>query len=355
MPKPTEHSTEEVESQEVETDKPEHCYNCGSKLLDEAHFCMNCGQKRGNKRVSFFTLVNDFLGDFFSWDSKFFRSIIPLSVKPGFLTNEFIKGKKIRYIPPIRLYVFLSFIYFLILSATGGGERLFSSDSGGKSIATISTTEGNSVETTSILELKDIEIGNEEEITSYRDSLYRIVQNDTDTIEHSQWSRFSNGWILLLSKVEPQEIIDSLGINTFFHQQLIYQSAKLKDNPHKYVQDTIKNFSVLLFILMPVFALILKLLYIRRKFFYVDHVIFSFHYHAFIFLILLLILLAGQLTWLVAILILYIWIYLFIALRKVYKQGFFKTLFKYWTLQILYGIALLIGITATFALTFYLF
>ena len=91
--------------------------------------------------------------------------------------------------------------------------------------------------------------------------------------------------------------------------------------------------------MMPFLALILKLLYVRRDFYYVEHLIFSFHYHAFAFLITSGLILFGKyLSGWIAVPIVGIFVYQFIAMRKVYEQGFFKTFIKFWVLFFLYQI-----------------
>src|SRR5690606_9058630 len=92
------------------------CPNCKVKLNENVNFCHNCGQENHDKRASVKMLVNDFSQDYFTFDSKLFRSLRPLLFNPGFLTLEFINGKRMNYIRPIRLYLFISFIYFLTSS-----------------------------------------------------------------------------------------------------------------------------------------------------------------------------------------------------------------------------------------------
>jgi len=280
-----EHNNDQIiKSDEIQS-SIETCYNCKQPLDPLQKFCPNCGQKRGNKRASFWTLVKDFLGDFFNWDSKFFRSIIPLAIKPGYLTNEYIIGRRIRYIPPIRLYIFLSFIYFLIVSITGSETNLFETNkSGNDPIATFTKSEGDSTEIIGLLDLDKIEEwSNPDSLQFDKDALYHEFRNPPDTVTHTASDRLFAALWMVVRGVDSQELIDSIGVSNVLHQQIIFQSGKLIDNPKSYIQSTIKNISILLFFLMPVFALILKLLYLRRKFYYSEHIIFSFHYHAYIF------------------------------------------------------------------------
>ncbi len=91
------------------------CPNCSENLT--GNFCANCGQKAKNLNVPFKELVSEVVGDIFTFDSRFFRTLMPLIAKPGFLTVEYNLGRRSRYVTPFRLYVFISFILFFMLSS----------------------------------------------------------------------------------------------------------------------------------------------------------------------------------------------------------------------------------------------
>ena len=102
------------------------CLNCENKIDDDYKFCPYCGQETQNKVVPIKNFVSEFLGDYFTFDSKIFRSVIPLLIKPGLLTKEYLEGKRVKYIPPLRLYIFISIIFFLLLSLESASERIAS-------------------------------------------------------------------------------------------------------------------------------------------------------------------------------------------------------------------------------------
>lgn len=97
--------------------KSETCLNCGNNTQD-SKYCSNCGQKNIDKHLSFSNLTKDFVGDYFTFDSKLFRSLLPLLFKPGFLTKEYILGRRMKYIKPFRLYFFTTFIFFAVVAMT---------------------------------------------------------------------------------------------------------------------------------------------------------------------------------------------------------------------------------------------
>ena len=93
----------------------ENCLNCGEKLAASARFCSNCGQST-ERESNLRSFVSHFLSDYFTFDYMIFKSVRPLFVKPGFLTLEYLKGKRVSYIPPLRLFIFSSILFFLLLS-----------------------------------------------------------------------------------------------------------------------------------------------------------------------------------------------------------------------------------------------
>lgn len=96
--------------------KFENCLNCDHPLKEGDRFCRACGQEVRETSESFGMFVRHFLNDYFTFDSKIVRSFGPLLFKPGFLTSEFLVGRRVRYIPPLRMYIFISIVFFLMLS-----------------------------------------------------------------------------------------------------------------------------------------------------------------------------------------------------------------------------------------------
>src|SRR5213595_4205542 len=91
-----------------------HCENCGAEL--HGHWCAKCGQPAIEYRRSFRHVVADLLNEFLNWDSKFFTTIALLILKPWRLTNEFLAGKRVRYVKPLRLYLLASILFFFAVN-----------------------------------------------------------------------------------------------------------------------------------------------------------------------------------------------------------------------------------------------
>src|SRR5207249_8819728 len=99
-----------------------HCENCGAELSGK--YCGQCGQPAIDYRRSFGHVLVDVLNEFLNWDSKFFATIALLIVKPWRLTNEFIAGRRVRYVHPLRLYLLASILFFFAVNYGTRGLHL---------------------------------------------------------------------------------------------------------------------------------------------------------------------------------------------------------------------------------------
>src|SRR5207302_3635640 len=91
-----------------------YCENCGAPMAGP--FCAQCGQHAVDYRRSFRHIVVDVLDSFLSWDSKFFATIGWLIARPWHLTNQFLAGRRVRYVHPIRLYLLASILFFFVVN-----------------------------------------------------------------------------------------------------------------------------------------------------------------------------------------------------------------------------------------------
>jgi len=121
------------------------CYNCDTPLLAQENYCPNCGQENNSKQASIAQLSNDFLSDYLAFDSRLFRSIVPLITEPGRVTIDYLDGKRQRFIPPIRVFLFLSFLFFGLSYLTGDNATVLelSSDESDKAAEATSQAFAN--------------------------------------------------------------------------------------------------------------------------------------------------------------------------------------------------------------------
>jgi hypothetical protein len=291
--------------------KPTDCLNCGTELKGD--FCYNCGQKNKTYQITLKQLFVDFLGDYFTFDSKFFRSINPLLFKPGFLTNEYIAGRRTSYVLPLRLYLFISIIFFFILAVNPHKAEMlkFSADP-------VLLSDSTAVSDSS---------------SEKKDSTF-VFFGDTSKKETTQNIEKADS-----TNEQPDRNVTKI-------------SEKLKaaeENPNQAQQNFVGFLPKMFFLMLPIFTLILKLLYARRKIYYACHFIFALHFHSFTFITFgLLFIILGffqnpESPFLPGIVVMLNSIYLITAMKKVYKQSLIKTVFKFLLLSFNYVIVMAVS------------
>jgi hypothetical protein len=318
--------------------KKTYCQNCHYPLAETYNFCPHCGQENSDKRVAFNTLVQEFFANYIAYDSRLARTIMPFLFKPGLLTNEFVEGRRTKYMHPLRLYFIVSFFYFFAFTLA------YKEDS---SLVSAGSTEN----TSSAADQDDPDEEAGLNVTTNPDSLVRGEKEQVSLFNKS----FSMDFLKDKRTTEAQ-VIDSLEWKqTFINRYIVKQGIKFARLDAKsigtYFSDYLLNkASLLMFFMLPIFAMLLKLVYVRRKRYYVEHLTFSLHIHSFAFFMLLLMLLLERMfvsEWIANTAAIIILLYGVIAARKVYKQSWIKTLIKGFLLFIPYTICF--GIISTIA------
>ena len=345
------------------------CLNCGTAL--KGPFCYYCGQPDKNFMRFFPALLRDLLDDLLDLDSRFMRTLKPLMLKPGRLTRDYMDGRRFRYTPPMRLYIFSSIAFFLLAA-------LLSSN------AIITTTNGETGEDNNIIQFtpdsksQDVDSLQERLETlpldeSQKDEIKQAVAEatsgksneqpfDTDDISFNDepWDRETNPVaIKWLPDWHNDRINDEI-------EGSPKKAEQINANPNLIVDKVFDILPATMFVLLPVVALIFKFWYLFAKRFYVEHLIFSLHNHAFIFISLIVLLLAREGTdlfnelghsgvvtaceWLIAAISVWIPLYLLISLRVMYQQNWFLTIGKFIVIGVSY-VALLILVTTGVAIT----
>lgn len=295
----------------------ERCLNCNTVL--KGPFCYHCGQPDRNFLRFFPVLLRDLMEDAIDFDSRFMRTLKPLLFKPGCLTKDFMAGRRFRYTPPMRLYIFSSIVFFLLAA-------LFSSSQVNIDHSAINTA----------FKLEDISFNGQ------------------------PWDRQTNPIDIALL---PGWINDRLNDEV---ENSPKKALQITDNPNLLVDKVFDILPATMFVLLPLAALIFKFWYLFAKRYYLEHLIFSLHNHAFIFVCLSMLLvfsatsdwlpgrglqaLATGVDWLMVAIWSWIPLYLLISLRVVYQQGWFLTVVKFVLIGISY-ITLLGVVSAGVAIT----
>ena len=366
------------------------CFNCGHPFFGNEKFCPECGQKNKNPKITFGNFVHEVFNGFISWDSKFWTTFIPLIIKPGKVSRDYIDGKRQRYANPFRFYLTISVLFFLIVGATESYDKFNEFRNGKTKEATISSTiedTKKAFDSTSVDNIKtnlNAAFQNMDSIERSElikalpvinpDSLHNKsidslpgVQFNKSGIQFNglgKWDKFSD-FYGEHKDVEIDDALDSLNVEkTFYNRfiysrvQLVHDIAKNNDRLQDLKKQIISYLSISLFILLPIFTLFLKFFYIRGKYTYVEHLVFVFHTQTLFFLLLTIFYLLNYFSnqnYAIPIFLLMFLIYLYIAMRKFYGQGHIKTFIKYILINISFTIISNIGFMLVAILAFMLY
>jgi hypothetical protein len=278
-----------------------HCKNCNAVLL--GRFCVNCSQAADVHVPSTMELIHEMLEGLTHSDSRLWRTLALLWLKPGKLTQEFVAGRRVAYLPPFRLYLILSIVFFLIASVTDVRVEVIRFDDALKPAAA-----GSAPRVTSCQDIKSIEFTN-----------------------HPEW------------KQRIQHACEAI----------------VRDNGNNLVHVAIATMSKAMFIFLPLIAFLHMLLYWRPRYRYAEHLLFFVHLHAFYFSVAIVMIcainaahawpkLAGVsdiletlLGWCVA-------IYTLVAMRQVFGRSWVGTLFKAVLLFFIYSIVFALTLAGVF-------
>ena len=277
--------------------------NCSAELTGP--FCSQCGQEDHELRVSLKRLVRDFLAEQLGLESKVPTTLWKLISRPGLLTREYLSGRRVRSLLPLRLYLSASVVYFLLLTLPFFGRDFNPAlkitgvdaaaiDSAKRELAATPDTSGVSISVTG------------RRATGVEAFLNRRLQ------------RFG--------EMSTEEAVG------FFKSSFV-----------RYMPNAV-------FLLLPVFTLILYLLYRKSGRFFAEHLIFTLHVHAFAFVVLIISLVLP--SWLDIIVPMWILVYLFIALRRVYDEPRKRTAMKFAALMFSYMLILQITMLGVLGLIF---
>ncbi len=297
------------------------CKNCQTKFSGK--YCPNCGQslKEFEKPLNF--LIIDLAGNIFAFDTRFWKTLTSIILRPGYMAADYLKGHRARYMPPFRFYIFISFIFFLMLNIYVRKHVKLDFELTNKISQSIDK---------SILENKS-----DSSLSKTYDSIIHEKLRDTIILNIDSLDSDSHAMI-----ITPHESED----------QVLQAFKTMLNSPHIYILRFLKYISWSLFFLMPFYAVLLWLFFHRSRKFYYGHLIFSINQHAFIFIILILLMtlkfiFPGREVHPENYLALLIPIYMYVGTIKMYKQKWYSTLIKIIGTYFIYTfcIAFVVGVT----------
>ena len=350
-----------------------HCQNCGAELTGP--HCAQCGQAAIDYRRSFRHVIVDVLDSFLNWDSKFFATIGLLIVKPWRLTNEFLAGKRVRYLHPLRLYLLASILFFFAVNYGAKGLRLEPgkiSEKNRTAIAAAVAEKRDEIEAEF-----DKENLSTEERKKAQDALDYLTKPSpaataaaeqqpsptiTPTASPSEPGKRTYGAV----DERPFLVFDADTKSSTPFERWLETRAKEKMGEHGtkmglFIATLFSNLPYMMLCCIPLFAFVLKVLYIRRHIFYIDHLIYALHIHTFLYTGVMLIVLATMglnriapptlAGWIIALLWILFVVQIFLSIRRVYRQGWFMSTLKFFVGGFVYMIVLFLALAATFFIT----
>ncbi|KIX19669.1 hypothetical protein SY27_17820 [Flavobacterium sp. 316] len=318
------------------------------------------------KRLTISDFIEEFLSNFYAYDSRLRNSIISIFTKPGVLAKEFNEGKRQKYANPFRLFLSVSIILFLTFN--------LNEKSSGNSTNTNNTNLLDSSELKKELSQINDSIPStdksfiKEQINSFRDLSKDSIYTKSELKKNKmgfyyEFSSFRNFNRKYPNKT-PEEALKELEYeNTQFNRFLFKKSILFKTNDIKneLTEYFYQKLPFLIFLSLPIITIMFWLVFYSKKINYTEHLVFTYTYFTFIFLCMILFNIIGEISenlFEITTFIYFIFmlpIYFYKSLRNFYGQNRWKTILKFILLNPLFGIFLLISMLIMISLGVILF
>jgi hypothetical protein len=320
------------------------CKNCEQEFESHYTYCPYCGQK-SDENLTLGVLFYNTISNYFTFDARFFRSFIPLMIKPGYVAKRFVMGKRLMYLHPAQFYLFTSIVFFFLFSFVARQQQQVLDEKlkeGFKSFEEADSTAAVTAVDTFTLKQTFNQIDKQSGLKS-------LDPNDTKNIEaldsliktsaatgKKRRSSFNHKMDSLIANNAPEkEIYKEMGMEddaTAFDRKLYAQALKFyKKRGGGILQAFYDTIPISMFFLLPIFALILKLLNYKRGRFS-HHLVFSFYFLSFLFMTFSVMLLVNFIwdipVWIEVLVAMSTFFYLFLAMKHFYEQGYFKSFLK---------------------------
>jgi hypothetical protein len=351
--------------------KEKDCLNCGH--LVEEHFCPQCGQENIVVKENAFQMVSHAIADYFHFEHKFFATLKPLLLKPGKLTEAYVAGKRVSFIHPIRLYIFVSIVFFLVVFSGKSEEPDVNPTASKTNSSKLTQAQKDSLIAVNVKNfnkaMKYVPLEKEKK-DSIISEIKRGIQNDNE-IKTQTWNRgkdlnfgkLSSKDTTVAQYEKNQSTLTKTKRDGFIKHYLVKRTIELNNYPNpkeKFVEDLVHNVPKMMFLILPIFAMILKLVYINKNRYYYEHLIYSFHIHSAMFLAILFTMLLQWIfgyiynisDWLSILCAIYFVWYIYRSLRTFYGSTRWVTLLKMFFLFICYNFVLLLCFLIIIAISF---
>lgn len=351
-------------------DKKTICKNCEQEFQESFQFCPYCGQKAKDS-LTMGVLFYNTISNYFSVDARFLKSFFPLLFRPGYLAKKFVEGKRLLYLHPAQYYLFSSVVFFFIFSFqareyTKTVDNVLKKGFENDQILKFDSIQKNNLDSVSITKLtkplrdQQIITGMDEEELKKLDSIIKTDANSNDIGPINFGFNKKKLDSLIAAGAPQKEQLKSMGMDDdagFLERRFYAQILKFQKNSGGGImQAFFDSIPIALFFLLPIFAFILKIFYWKRGSFS-HHLVFSFYYFSYLFMVMGIVMLLNFfwkiLDWVNGIVAALTYIYLLIAVKQFYKQGYFISFIKTGMVTFIYlifvlPIALAVMLAASF-------
>jgi hypothetical protein len=394
-----------------------HCENCGAPLTGE--FCAQCGQHAIDYRRSIFRVLLDAADSFLNWDTKFLHTVNQLLIHPWQLTNDFNAGRRARYVHPLRLYLIASIVFFLLARAVNwdsDGPIQLTAQDRTELVASLSKMiEPNSPltpEQRAQVELARVKLAEAqgaltaEERAEVKSAFKAYIKSEVrKSLSAEERARMATTMAripkipeshthvtppvapmppappgtnaatdqpsippIVVAPTTPVPMHFSVGppgqkksaVALWLEKQVKEKIGEDGARAKLFMETLRSNIPAMMLCCIPLFAFILKILYIRKGRFYVEHLVYALHIHTFLYVTVIITALAvmgadrtvpALAGWIKALMACAIVIQIFLSIRRVYKQGWFMTMVKFLTGGLVYCVILVLAVAATAIVT----
>lgn len=324
--------------------EPVNCKNCETDFDKSFRFCPYCGQKKDDE-LTLGVLFYNTISNYFSFDARFFKSYIPLMFNPGYLPKRFVEGKRLLYLHPAQMYLFISVIFFFLFSIISRDQVrdvdiALKNDLNASQISdsllvddVVDSAKANEV----ALKLKANNIEIPDNVNLKRlDSLAEA--NNKKKLQNTTIFGFNKKKVdsLIALNVPDKQVEKAMGMPDdagILKRKFYSQMLKFYKQPSggSILQAFYDSIPIAMFILLPIFALLLKLFYYKKGRFS-HHLVFTFYFFSFLFMVFSILILANLIFsisgfW-IGMITVSTFFYLLLAVKRFYEEGYFSSFLK---------------------------
>lgn len=322
------------------------CANCGVALLGQ--YCSDCGQEDREVRRPFWRILSQLFHAVFELDGRVYRSLFFLYTRPGFLSGEYVNGRRTRYTPPLRMFLVLSISFFLMVSIAGSLSSLG---------ASVNEPAAPGADRDAAAQLSS-----DRPIQEFLNPGAEEEDLDIDPQEILEALR---GVDLPFVPAATEERLKSLAID-----QLIANYNDMRENPGVFFRDffseSLEYVTIFVLLMMPLLALVQWVFYLFRGRYYIEHFILTLHNHSFLILTAYLLavtglfasllpVLEGFIDWIDFLIVMWAIVYLYLSLKNFYRSGYVYSGLVYVGASLIYSALITAGFTIFLAVAFLLY